>query len=440
MSNKMKNKFIANSISDLYLQPDLADVNFEFQIDDQTVKVPAHKCILAVASKVFRAMFFGPLKEGEIVRIDDADPSAFKEFLQFFYLPEIELTMENIEAVVHLTDKYDMLKYVNTCTEFLESQLTKDTIIWGYQLALSSDNENLKKFCEIEIETHSKDVIKSDTFLRCDKAVVENILKFNSLHCREIDLFEACVEWAETCCARDGLDQNNSGNVRRQLGELLHSIRFASITVEEIGMITTNERYKALFNSEELRDFWGMKTVENFQPTVFKQTKRALKWNGNHDLVCNLTHSADNGTYNINNRESTWFSTNVPVILGEVECTPLFGSTFNCNIAIVEYSDHTFVADQSTKVLYSSVFYFDTIFRAGASVVLNQPIVIQPNKLYEIQMNSMESFSSPSHPYHYSTWKSEVKLGEGVIIKLHQHPPNSGNHRGIVSKLHFNTI
>lgn len=427
----MKNNFITNSISDLYLQPDLADVNFEFQIDDQTVKVPAHKCILAVASKVFRAMFFGLLKEGEIVRIDDADPSAFKEFLQFFYLPDIELTMENIEAVVHLADKYDMLKYVNTCTEFLESQLTKDTIIWGYQLALSSDNENLKEFCEMEIETHSKDVIKSDTFLRCDKAVVENILKFNSLHCREIDLFEACVEWAETCCARDGLDQNNVENVRKQLGEFLHSIRFASMTVEEIGMITTNERYEALFSRVELRDFLGMTTVENFQPTVFKQTKRALKWNGNQDLVCDLMHSTGS-TYYINNRESTWLSTNVPVILGEIEFIQIFNSGFNSNITVVEYSDNTFVANKATKILYSAATYF-----RGTNVtyiVLNEPIVIRPDKLYEIQMNSMESISSG---YHYSIQANEVKLPEDIIITLHQHP---SERRGIVSKLHLNTI
>lgn len=431
MSNKLKNNFIASSISDLYLQPDLADVNFEFQIDDKTIKVPAHKCILAGASKVFRAMFFGPLKEGEIVRVNDADPSAFKEFLQFFYLPEIEITMENIEAVVLLADKYDMPKYVNTCTEFLERQLTKDTIIWGYQLALSLDNEKLKQFCEMEIETHSKDVFKSDTFLRCDKAVVENILKFNSLHCREIDLFEACIEWAETCCARDGLDQNNSENVRKQLGEFLHSIRFASMTVEEIGMITSKERYEALFSREELRDIRGMKTVENFQPNIFKQTKRALKWNGNHDLVCDLILSTSTGsTYYINNRESTWLSTNVPVILGGIELIQIFGSSFSSNITIVEYSDHTFVANQATKVLYSAAYFFST----DASIKLNEPIVVQPKKLYEIQMNSLEPFGSP---YHYSMWTSEVKLAKGVIIRLHQHP---SERRGIASKLHLNTI
>lgn len=109
MSSKLVNKFVVKSLPELYLQSDLADVYFEFENGDEKIEVAAHKIILAVASPVFRAMFFKIKKEKEVVEIVDVDVNAFKEFLQFFYLPEITLPMENIETVVRLAENYDMM-------------------------------------------------------------------------------------------------------------------------------------------------------------------------------------------------------------------------------------------------------------------------------------------------------------------------------------------
>lgn len=58
-------------------------------------------------------MFYGSLKEGNVVKIVDADADSFKEFLQFFYLGEVTLTVENVEIVARLVDKYDILEAVN---------------------------------------------------------------------------------------------------------------------------------------------------------------------------------------------------------------------------------------------------------------------------------------------------------------------------------------
>src|SRR3978361_326675 len=99
MTNLLKNSAASEVIAKMYLNEDLADVHFEFNVDDDVQKVPANKSVLAALSPVFYTMFFGSMKEGSVVKIADADADSFKEFLQFFYLGEVTLSMENLETV-----------------------------------------------------------------------------------------------------------------------------------------------------------------------------------------------------------------------------------------------------------------------------------------------------------------------------------------------------
>lgn len=60
---------------------------------------------MAIDSDVFKAMFYGNLKEGDDIRVIEVSDAAFREFLQFFYLSELDLTDENIAAVLYLGHK-----------------------------------------------------------------------------------------------------------------------------------------------------------------------------------------------------------------------------------------------------------------------------------------------------------------------------------------------
>lgn len=117
----------------MYPNEQFSDVHFKFGLDDEIESVPANEGVLAL-SPVFNAMFFGSLKEGNEVKIEDADVDAFKKILQIFYLGKVTLTMENIEAVVRLADKYDVLEFVNNgCAEFIQSKLASGKMCRAYQ-------------------------------------------------------------------------------------------------------------------------------------------------------------------------------------------------------------------------------------------------------------------------------------------------------------------
>lgn len=125
-----------------------ADIQFICGSENDVVKLPAHKSVLSASSPVFDAMFNGELKEGNDVKIVDASPDAFKEFLQLFYGYRVILTMDNIAEVLKLIDKYDVADCFPICIAFLEHNLTTDNVLWGLNLAIQYRITELKTFCQ----------------------------------------------------------------------------------------------------------------------------------------------------------------------------------------------------------------------------------------------------------------------------------------------------
>ncbi|XP_055317746.1 BTB/POZ domain-containing protein 6-B-like [Sitodiplosis mosellana] len=438
MASQLKNTFVAQSISKLYLNAELCDVKFVLK-DHQ---IPAHKYILAVASPVFNAMFFGPIKEEqEKIEIVDATINGFKEFIQFFYLGEVTLTMEHIVEVARLADKYDMIDCMNMCAEFLESQLTETDMFWGYQLAITLGNEKLKQFCAKQISVQPLDIFKTETFLRCDQNVLRNILEIESLQCSENDIFKACLEWAKCACDKNELDQNVAEHLKAELGDCFYLIRFGTIPTEEFAKHISNELYKDLFTRDELADVLCATTVKDFKSTKFSQTPRTKIWNTVEKLICDREQRSaygDWGEYPIKNVESTRFSTNIQVLLGEFNFA-LIKNFYNSavsihfNVSIDEVNAETWI---TIRTLFSGKV---TANNESIRFLLPWPLIIDPKKTYEIRF---EHNSSCGDCFHTSTWQSFVKIDEELTVTFHQNPNDNQNneHSGLVSKMFFSRI
>lgn len=150
-------------------------------------------------------MFFGPTKENEVIEMGRADANAFKEFLQFFYLTKITLSVENIQAVVQYAIEFKIIEDMfKMCSTFIKGKVTKQNVVWSYQLATLVDNDELKQICERQIRTLSSNIFKSNILNNCNQEVIQNILQFDELLCNEFDLFNACIEWAKSMCQKNG--------------------------------------------------------------------------------------------------------------------------------------------------------------------------------------------------------------------------------------------
>lgn len=226
-NKKYQNRGLMEDIKALYLNTKAADVNFKFSTGD---RIPAHKNLLFVVSNVFDAMFFGDLKETGDIEITDSSPAAFKEFLQFFYSNEIELTEENIEEVMYLVQKYNISNGVDVCKEFLKDILTADNVFIGLNIAMLHELKELIKFCEKIIISNTNAVFGSTSFLECDKKTLDHILKMNFLSCSEVKIFEACMQWVKAKSRQNILTKDLVGS---HLDESFYQIRFASMTMQD---------------------------------------------------------------------------------------------------------------------------------------------------------------------------------------------------------------
>ncbi|XP_055310681.1 BTB/POZ domain-containing protein 3-like [Sitodiplosis mosellana] len=225
--------------------------------------------------------------------------------------------MENIETVVRLADKYDVLEHVNAFAVFLKGQLTLDNMCWGYQLAVNLKNEELVEFCEDKIARSPKKIFATDAFQRCDKSILKRIIELD-FTCKEIDIFDACLTWAKYACERNDLDAADAVNLRTQLGDCLNLIRFGLMIGKEF-----SKRYmlhKGLFTWEEFEDIMLSLTVEEYEPKFFNRNSRCYTWDTGNILRCQrkTKMGVDPKKY-INTQEVTSFSSNIHLLLGEIQ-------------------------------------------------------------------------------------------------------------------------
>lgn len=378
-------------------------------------------------------MFYGSLKEGEIVKITDSNASAFKQFLQLIYLPEITFTMDHINEVLRLADKYDMLTSLRTCIPFLESQLTKENVVTVHQLAILLENSKLKEICEKWIRAFTNEVLKSEAFLECDQKVVEYILQSDVLECCETDILEACIKWAASSCQKNGLDEKNPKNLRNQLGNYIHLIRFGTMAEKDVSEILANKMYRELFTYDELADFFQMKMDKSFQPLFFKHTKRTTPLNT--ELTCQRIGMS--GSVFLKSRESVWFSANVPVLLTRIDFGGVLGpdenfTHYHSDLEIVEYNTNTFSTNATSKIL--SV-YNNCKIGYGYSVSLSSPVIINSRKLYEIRTVNART----NCHYNDTTAKlTQFKLNDTTTIQFHHDPSdNESSRRNFIHKFTF---
>lgn len=431
MANTLENRFVSQFIEKMYLNPEISDVNFIFDKGEQ--KLPSHKVIMAAGSPVFQKMFFGSLKEKGDVCITDVSIESFKEFLQFFYLQKVTLTMEKIEEVAYLADKYDMMDCVTSCASFLKENLTLDKMCWGYQLAIVLKISDLMAFCEERISIHIKTVFDSESFKRCGETTLKHILEMETLLCYETDVFKACLVWSKFACEKNGMDQNNGENLRFQLGECFDLIRFGAMKIEEFSALATS--CKDLFQLDEIKDI--LFTTTNKEPSKFIEKPRSgpsISWSSVKALSCKrISLMSECSRFFIHAAESVYFSTNVVVVLGEIFFACIdspngMGIHFMMSIFEVHKKDF----DGPKKLLLRDNVELTKFI---LKVSLTQKLLINPQKMYEIRLES----SAINGCSHCCQWYTNVDVDNKLKVIFHPNPCVVDKERhGLVYSLIFN--
>lgn len=382
----------------LYLKDEIADFHFIFYPNDgHRIRIPSHKLLLTKGSDVFRTMFNGSWNEiNEVVIVESID--AFKEFLQYFYLTEVKVTMENVAEVMYLGNKYNVDECLEVCSKFLTKSINESNVCFGYNLALTYDQKSLKSFCETIIAVKTKKILSSDDFLQCDFETLTHIVKLEGLSCKESELFQACLRCIKA--ANEGSDATEEVK-REKIRSLFKDFRFGSMLLSE--WIDLSAPNPDLFSYDEYREVVSMITSLEFQPEHFsgiRQKRIETKpYNEANRIFCVRLVSlfCSEYPYYIKPVESTIFSTNQTVLLKAFDCLRIYkfserqytkgkanrGVTYSINkLPDLKYSN-------AAVVLYSGKFDLES--ETNSCVTFDEPILIESDQKYEIRLEQSQT-------------------------------------------------
>lgn len=442
---KFRSSFQSRCAKKLYLAEDTADVHFLIESD----RIPAHKCLLMAASKVFRQRLnelLNKSKDNNTVPIVGTSPSAFKEFLQYFYCDEVELTMNNIKDVMNLGQMYDVSECVDDCVSLWQSNLTADNVLLAYAAAISCDHDDFKSECETIISIHTADVFKSAGFLECDRETLSNILRLESMSCKEVDVFNACMDWVKHASGSETLTKDV---IQSHLGNLLFDIRFGAMTIDEFNAINTS--YGHLFSRADHKAIVDLIKSKKSQ-SAKKQSKertaqrfnghgRRNPWTQSDVLKCNRELDMASEGYEIEEVETTKFWTNKTLFLTKIVCDEILAcfdpmdepnyleEELPANFAIYEF--HPFDENQeNSRVVYADKHIILDSYRT--EIELSTPIVIRSGFKYQIKID-IESLADCCTGIKY---RNKIRMESGVVVKF-DGPIQRGENRGIIWELQF---
>ncbi|KAH8855971.1 BTB/POZ domain-containing protein 1 [Schistosoma japonicum] len=222
----------------------------------------AHRLILAAASPVFEAMFYGPMADcdnkGSENRLEyhipDIHPKAFQIMLSYIYSDEllVENDIDLLFYVLYATKKYILPRLTQICVEYLKDLITADNVCMMLDRSIFFDEVDLTRRCWHVIDVLAPDVLASQGLLTLNANCVHDLVSRNTLNCQESEVFAAVGRWAGAECIRLGIRDVVSNRVQ-VAANILPLIRFPTMTLSDFA---ENVAYSGYLSLEMVRDLF----------------------------------------------------------------------------------------------------------------------------------------------------------------------------------------
>lgn len=396
---KVRNTASVVNVQKLYKNTLLSDIEFVFEnkLSGKTSKVAvtAHKCILAASSVVFERMFSEDWKEEAFVTITDASFEAFCEFLQFFYVEEIELTEANIVEVFKLVDKYDMKECLVVCERLLRETVSTELTCLYYDLALEYNFSSalIKKF-EQAISSRATEVLKSWTFKTCSPGALRRILQMEVLKCKENDIFIAAMAWAMNACEANECSTPSDTDLKTALGDCFELIRFPLLTVQQFA--DCYEKYPNLFKHCVYCDILQyilkkrpLSIAENFSTVQRKNLSIDISFMNSKIEPITGRGSDFSRAYAEDSKSCISFKIKGERSISLLYCDIILSNTINVNSLSIQHNRLVIEFDREIREIQNS--RYGTRF-AAYRLYLKNPLVCEPHINYSL-IFSVNSFS-----------------------------------------------
>ncbi|KAI5637466.1 BTB/POZ domain-containing protein [Phthorimaea operculella] len=250
---------VKNRLFYLFCTHEWADCSFQFgtstSAEESKNSLQAHRLVLAMASPVFAAMFYGNVGDkNSPVIINDIDLPTFEALLKYIYTDELKITdataAMNLYKAAH---KYILINLKRMCRDTLFKYLNPNNVCQVYEFASFYDEKSLEKKCLDTFTTETYQVLKGNSFRSADTNTVKKIVKMDNLNINnEMDLYNALLEYVDHYKKTD--DENDGQN----LAVLTNNINLK----QENGVTKTRDKVNPLITY----------TLENIAPQSSKKT------------------------------------------------------------------------------------------------------------------------------------------------------------------------
>jgi len=151
------------------------------------------------------------------------------------YCDELSLSLPSAVQTLQGARKYQLNGLAQRCQEFVEKNLTDDDVCDVLEQSVSIRDQPLIDVCLHHIEEHTPAVFQSPKFLEVSPDVLEHILRLETLDVSELDLFHACVAWANHRARATSRKKINveGPDLRHHLELMVPLIRFPTMTTSE---------------------------------------------------------------------------------------------------------------------------------------------------------------------------------------------------------------
>eukprot|EP01080_Neovahlkampfia_damariscottae_P005196 gene5196-8802_t len=172
-----------------------------FRVGPQQKVIYGHKVIIGNRSIYFKGIFSKTQTKIVELSYPEFSPNIFQLVIQYMYSGIIELKLENVLEILHLSEKFNIRSLSALCCDFIQINLDFNNVSLVLEI-ISKYNQcqRLYQYCLKFIDKNILSVLKSKSFTDLSEELVILVISRDEIEIstnEEIEIFNAVLNWAK---------------------------------------------------------------------------------------------------------------------------------------------------------------------------------------------------------------------------------------------------